>query len=286
MLKIVSWNIGGYPSQAWRDLLTGDADIALLQEANWPPADVRERIQVDTGPWDTAGAELSRLWKAAVVKLSDQVQVDWVEARPIADAGVEDFAVSRRGTVAAAIVTPNGGQPIVAVSMYGAWERPVEHAGLPPSKKAIWADGSVHRIISDLERLRGSWDFVHNTHRHIIAAGDLNVLYGYGEGGNTYSKARYATVFDRMAAIGLPLVGPQSPNGLQADPWPKELPEDSQNVPTYRTKKDDPTTATRQLDFVFASEEIKDAVRVRALNGVEEWGPSDHCRLEIEVDTG
>ena len=37
-------------------------------------------------------------------------------------------------------------------------------------------------------------------------------------------KGRYATVFDRMAAIGLPLVGPQYPNGRQADPWPDELP--------------------------------------------------------------
>ena len=285
MLKIVSWNIGGYPSQAWRDLLSMDVDIALLQEANWPPADVRERIQVDSGPWDTAGAEISRLWKAAVVKLSDRVQVDWVEARPIADAGVEDFAVSRRGTAAAAILTPQDDQPIVVVSMYGAWERPMEHAGLPQTKQPIWADGSVHRIVSDLERLLGRGSGAPSK-RRLIAAGDLNILHGHGEHGNAYAKARYATVFDRMAAIGLPFVGPQSPNGLQADPWPKELPEDSQNVPTYRTKKDDPTTATRQLDFVFASEEIKDAVRVRALNGVEEWGPSDHCRLEIEVDTG
>ncbi len=286
MLKIVSWNIGGYRSQSWSDLLTMGADIALLQEANWPPDDVRERIQTDPGPWDTAGAEYSRLWKAAVVKLSDRVQVEWIEARSIPDAGVEDFAVSRRGTIAAAFVTPSSGQPIIVVSMYGAWERAVEHPGLPPTKRPIWADGSVHRIISDLERLRGSWDLVHDTHRRIIAAGDLNILYGHGEHGNAYAKARYATVFDRMEAIGLSFVGPQSPNGLQADPWPTELPEDSLNVPTYRTKKDDPATATRQLDFVFASEEIKDSVRVRALNGVDEWGPSDHCPIEIEVDTG
>ena len=120
MLKIVSWNIGGYPSKSWRDLVTMGADIALLEEANWPPADVRKQIQADPGPWDTAGAELSRLWKAAVVKLSDRVQVEWIEARSIPDAGVEDFAVSRRGTAAAAIVTPYSGQPIVVVSMYGA----------------------------------------------------------------------------------------------------------------------------------------------------------------------
>ena len=36
-------------------------------------------------------------------------------------------------------------------------------------------------------------------------------------------------------------------------------------------------------DFVFASEGMADSIQVRALNGVEEWGPSDHCRIEIVV---
>ena len=136
MLKIVSWNIGGYPSQSWRDLPTMDADIALLQEASRPPPDVAERIMVDPGPWDTAGAEYRRLWRAAVVKLSEEVQMEWIEARPLADAGWQDFAVSRRGTIAAAVVTPDGGEPIVVVSMYGAWERPVERPGTFANQEA------------------------------------------------------------------------------------------------------------------------------------------------------
>jgi len=37
------------------------------------------------------------------------------------------------------------------------------------------------------------------------------------------------------------------------------------------------------LDFVFASERLAERVRVRALNEPEEWGPSDHCRVEVEV---
>ena len=28
---------------------------------------------------------------------------------------------------------------------------------------------------------------------------------------------------------------------------------------------------------------MADSVSVRALNEPEQWGPSDHCRLEIEV---
>lgn len=108
------------------------------------------------------------------------------------------------------------------------------------------------------------------------------MLYGYGE--NDYWKRRYDTVFDRMEAIGLPLVGPQYPNGRQAEPWPAELPGDSLNVPTYYHPKQTPATATRQLDFAFASESLTDVMTVRALNSQEEWGPSDHCRMLIEVE--
>ncbi len=282
MLKIVSWNIG-HKRASWRALMAIDADIALLQEACRPPSDLPKKVEIDPGPWKTDVA-----WRASVVKLSDHVQVEWLEAKSISDAGGGDLAVSRRGTIAAAIVTPNGGEPLVVVSMYGAWERPVEHPELPKTKRPIWADGDGHRIISDLERLIGRERGHPAPRKRIIAAGDLNLLYGYGEHGDPYAKARYATVFDRMEAIGLPFVGPQSSaGGRQAEPWPRELPEGSHNVPTYYTiAQKVPQNAKRQLDFVFASEEIKDAVRVRALNGVEEWGPSDHCRIEIEVDTG
>ena len=92
----------------------------------------------------------------------------------------------------------------------------------------------------------------------------------------------HGTVFSRMEALGLPFVGPQAPNGRQAHPWPKELPPGSKNVPTYYYGQT-PDTATRQLDFVFASRGMADSVSVRALNEPEQWGPSDHCRLEIEV---
>jgi len=42
-------------------------------------------------------------------------------------------------------------------------------------------------------------------------------------------------------------------------------------------------TATRQLDFVFASESIAKRLNVRAANRKEEWGPSDHCKVFIEL---
>ena len=189
-----------------------------------------------------------------------------------------EVGVSRSGTLAVADITVRPAiEVITVVSMYGAWEDPAI-----PGAKWLYADASVHRVISDLsgliDRQRG---------HKIIAAGDLNVLYGYGEGGSPYWRDRYAAIFSRMEALGLPFVGPQAPDGgCPARPWPDELPKESKNVPTFRSKIKQPETATRQLDFFFASKEWKPRLTVRALNAPDdpdEWGPSDHCRVLIEL---
>ena len=138
-------------------------------------------------------------------------------------------------------------------------------------------DASAHRLVSDLSVFIGTQD----GHR-VLAAGDLNLLYGYGDNGSEYWAGRYGTVFERMEALGLSFAGPQAPNGRMAQLWPEELPRESKNVPTYRPTAD-PAGATRQLDFVFASQSMADSVSVRAINELHEWGPSDHCRLEIVV---
>jgi exonuclease III len=123
------------------------------------------------------------------------------------------------------------------------------------------------------------------SHR-IIAAGDLNILHGYGDYGDSYWAARYATVFDRAETMGLKFVGPQAPHGRQASPWPAELPEESRNVPTFYTSRRGPMGATRQLDFVFASQSLADRLSARALNSdPDEWGASDHCRVAIELQS-
>jgi hypothetical protein len=60
--------------------------------------------------------------------------------------------------------------------------------------------------------------------------------------------------------------------------------ETSADVPTYHTRAQGPMDATRQLDFVFASEPLAERIAVRALNtSAAEWGPSDHCRIVIEL---
>lgn len=267
MVKIICWNIAGRQAP-WRTLLDMDADVALLQEASPPQIDLPSHVEIDPSPWYTAGG--GRPWKAAIAKLSDRVRVEWIEVKSILEAGNSAFAVSHAGTLAAAMVTRPVGQPFVVASMYGVWENRVEGSW-------ITADGTVHRIISDL-----AW-FIGRQHGHrIIAGGDLNIYHGYGDSSSAYWKGRYDSVFDRMAAIGLPFVGPQHPDGRQADPWPDWLPKDSRNVPTY-LHRGTPAEATDQLDFVFASESMTESLRVSALNEPGQWGPSDHCRIEVVV---
>ncbi|MGI8476291.1 MAG: endonuclease/exonuclease/phosphatase family protein [Thermomicrobiales bacterium] len=272
MLRIWSWNVN--KRNIWDRLVASEVDVALLQEAPTPFDGWASRVVPSSASeWGTAGGRVRR-WRSAIVAVSPTAVM---EPRPLTSLDEEDpgaLAVSRRGSLAVADVTIRG-ETITLVSMYAAWEDPVK--GHLPMEK--YADASAHRLLSDLSRI------VTHQHRHrIIAAGDLNVLNRYGEHRNPYWAARYATVFDRAEAMGLRFVGPQAPHGRQASPRPDELPEGSLDVPTYHTRGQGPMGATRQIDFVFASHALTDRLVVRALNAdSEEWGPSDHCRVAIEL---
>ncbi len=160
---------------------------------------------------------------------------------------------------------------LTLVSWYGTWER-------APGGKPIFADASVHRLLSDIAPLVCS-----SAGHRIIAAGDLNIMRGYGENGSRYWGARYDSVFRRAMGMGIPYVGPELPHGEAAAVRPAELPTDSTTVPTYRVRFKNPETATRQLDFVFASQPLHERLSTFALNSKESWGPSDHCRLVIDL---
>ena len=257
---------------AWQFVADSDADVALLQEAREPPAAVAAKVSIDATPWKTGPF---RAWRTAIVKISQRAEVQWLAIKPLPDAQSEELGVSRPGTLAAATITPQTGEPFIAVSVYAPWEQSHTLTG----RGFIYADASMHRLISDLSVFAGK-----KFARHILVAGDLNILHGYGEYGDAYWAGRYQTVFARMEALGFKLIGPRVPHGRQAEPWPTELPRTSSNVPTYHSKQQTPETSTRQLDFVFASGCLADRLRVVAVNEPDQWGPSDHCRVEIEVD--
>jgi exonuclease III len=186
------------------------------------------------------------------------------------------LAVSRLGTLSAArLVHPTTQEQLILLSLYSVWERPHPLTG----SSWIYADASAHRLLSDLATFIGR----ERNHR-IIAAGDLNILFDYGEAGSSYWRGRYLSIFQRAAAMGLALIGPRWPHGRRAEPWPAELPEESVNVPTYYSTRQTPASATRQLDFVFASTAIAPRVTAKALNAPEEWHESDHCQIHINIE--
>ena len=113
----------------------------------------------------------------------------------------------------------------------------------------------------------------------------MNMIYGVNAGSLSLVD-RERTVWARMEALGLEFIGPQLPNGRPANSSQPDVPEDTKNVPTYHTTRQSPADANHQLDYAFASRGFHNDVRVRALNGVDEWESSDHCRLLIEVDMG
>jgi prepilin-type processing-associated H-X9-DG protein len=268
-LSIISWNIAK-KEDAWRELAAGGADVALVQEAVPPPPG----IAAQTFPhaktaWRTSGGK--REFCAAIACLNSRVTLRQLRRAQLPRAEDHHFPVSRPGSLAVAEVKCADGERITVISMYAVWER-------ARGGNYLYADGSAHRLISDL-----TWLLDCQRGHKIIAAGDLNIYHGYGENGSPHWHARFNSVFDRMNALGLPFVGPQHPNGWQPETPPEFVPPDSKNVPTFRTRMGDHTSAKRQLDFVFASKELHDRLTVTALNSAEQWGPSDHSRVQVEL---
>ena len=253
-----------------------EADVALLQEAGSPPGELVNTVQYEDGVlWSR---HLYDRWPL-VVRLSDRVEVQgFRQVPPISELGERDIGVSGIGTIAAARVVPLGRpeQAFIAVSMYARWMKP------HPSTRSTWSAGasdvSAHRILSDVSTFIGHHDL--SRHR-ILVAGDLNMIYG-GTDRTLSLPERERPIWDGFKALGLEFLGPQAPNGRQAA-LPSGAPPDTQNVPTFYPIGKTAADARVQLDYAFASRGLHKGIKVRALNGIDEWGPSDHCRLSIAV---
>ena len=113
--EIVSWNIAGMAAP-WYCLVEMGAEVALLQEAEAPPEELVKQMEVDPAQWHTSGWSVWRR-RTAIAKLSSCAEVEWIEAKSLAEADRGELAVSRVGTLTAASVTVPGVDPIVVVSM-------------------------------------------------------------------------------------------------------------------------------------------------------------------------
>ena len=177
-------------------------------------------------------------WSIGTRTFGIRVEVEWFkQVSPISAPSEGEIAVSGIGTIAAARVIPKDAPPFIAVSMYARWTSP--H---PSTNRTGWiySDSSAHRIISDLSAFIASTD--PGTHR-VLAAGDLNMIYGAKDDNRLALPARDRTVTDRMAALGMEFLGPRFPAGVGHAPRPQGLRRDTENVPTYYTTRQSPSTA-------------------------------------------
>ena len=240
-------------------------DAALLQEA-----------PLCAGGWERRHYDRG----ATTVKLSDRVEaIGWKSIPPGRRPEPGEFTVSAPGTVAAAQIVTAGGTSFIAISLYARWEMP--HPQAPTRWRIGYADAMAHRAISDLSAFIGDKDPA--THR-IAVAGDFNLIHGATERNALALPARDRSVFARFEALGLEFMGPQFPNGRKADRPLAGLAADTGNVPTCHSTRQAPRTAQNQLDYVFASRGFHGNPRVCALNEPDAWGPSDRCRIAIDVD--
>ena len=294
MVRIVCWNINR-SADACAELREMDADVALLQEVGKDAAESISDIIGKKVAWDW---DRSTIWPA-VVQLSDRVKVDVLEpvVPACGDVAKNTIAISDARTLAAASVTPlrdgkPAGDPFLVFSMYARWFNPHPRVARYRSPSGgrnidIYSDGSAHRIISDLSAFIGHTN--PSSHR-LLAAGDLNTIYGAADNNRLEKPARAQTIFDRMKALGFEFGGPQWPDAERtADPVPQGLAKDTKNVPTYltamqrRRMTEGNIVSGNQLDYVFASRGFHETVHVHAMNDVAGFGSSDHCRIRIDI---
>lgn len=257
---------------SWTDI-TGDSgfDLALVQNAIRPEQGGPLEMFPASGEDAATATPRTSTCQTSIGRISDRVEVRPYRLTGGGESARGALAITRPGTVTVADIVRDGKVLFTVASVYGGWQTDFGGA-------EIYSDASAHGILSDVSAL------MTNPQHRLIVSGDWNMLHGYGDHGDDYSRDRYQSVFDRAAALRLALVGPQSPNGRQANPWPDELPRDSNDVPTFYGSDQTPQSASRQLDYVFASQSLADRVHATALNSPEDWGPSDHCRIAIDVD--
>ena len=206
-------------------LLEMGLDAALLQECHRGLLeDAASKGRLEFSPHPPPGEEHYDRWPM-IVRLSDRVGVDWFrQTVPRYSVKEDEVSVHGIGVIEVARLSPvDGTPPFVAASIYARWMHP------HPTTNSRWGvgyqDGSVHAAITDLSAFIGHRNPA--THR-ILAAGDFNTIRGATQNNPLALPARDRTIFDRMDALGLELLGPNNPNGRQADPVPYGLRADTQ----------------------------------------------------------
>ena len=254
-MKIVSWNMQN-KKESWRFLVDQhqDYDFAFVSEACVPPQNARRiaddndwDIPYDT--WDLQPGEKRKKYRQEVLGIREGWQLVRLDRDEVVEA-------------ASSSLPPKHDQ------IFRRWHR-VAIASNADEQYCLVCVVSGHGQAQSLPLLiagvraalrRRSYDPT----IPIIIAGDL-----------TTNEQKSPEMFARMSEMGLPWAGPCGANYIHISglkPHQRETPE----------------TAHRRLNHVFVSEGLVDRASVTALNKADKnlpdyWGPSDHCRILIEI---
>ena len=187
LIRIVCWNMQ-HKKAGWHYLCEchGEADLALLQEACTPPAEVAAKLDVGPGPWVHKG------WKGAraVIRISDRIGVERMAVADIIESASSNSAIRTPARLAVAIATLRSGERIVLVSIESAGE----------------ASERAPQMIREIQQYCGA-DLPY------IVGADLNTWWN-----------SETTVFGDMMQIGLPLIGPHAATFYNPAPWTETMP--------------------------------------------------------------
>ena len=264
-ITLCNWNMQQNP-EAWSRLeelrRTHGVQVALLQEAV-PPS---------RGDWTTyPSATATDLWAisahadrqlnfASVVAVLDPALTsNPVAPTALGQAEYGKFAVSHPGQFSVVEVGTRSGQTITVISLYGIWDR---------DDRYLFSEATLHRAISDLTLLLQEKD-----RTHVVLAGDLNLFFEWDRAEyDSYWAPRYNTVFTRLAAYGLNLVGPFGDLPLEGCKCGRG--DECRHVRTFAFQRK-PENRLNQLDYVFATPSLR-PVECQALDDGAAWQYSDH----------
>jgi endonuclease/exonuclease/phosphatase family metal-dependent hydrolase len=272
-VRLTTWNMDHWKrstaarQDAWRFLRERvRADVALLQEAS-PPNDVGQVVFREGGMLDDRRASpTSRGWGSAVVSFGPTL-------RPIHDAKSpfhgDRVPLLRTFPGAVAIAEVDLDEPLVVVSAYGVIDRG-------------YAEGTVHRILSDLTPLvderRG---------KRIVIAGDLNITTQWSAKHKSFLRGRHEeclrrdhNLFERFTALGFHnIVNRSEPNPLEGCDC--SLGEHCRHV---RTQRHERSVFPWQNDYIFVTADLLPLCKkLEVLDEDPAWSLSGHCPIVVEV---
>lgn len=243
-------------------------DIALVNEATSPPADVGLNVETEertVGRDDvTQGGKKTRAWATAVVSPHKVAGPDdvWTLSPEYKDRRSK-LTVSRSGSWTAAVVLLPNGESVTAISLYGLLDER--------------SDASVHRSLSDLTPLLEDERY----NESLLLGGDLNTLCTAKAG--SPRLARDQGVLDRithgfrLADLLQKSMSENNPTRGPLDNCRCSFGDDCRHTWTYRKTKR--STVPYQDDYLFASQALADRlIECTARRFTSDW-PSDHAPI-------